>query len=568
MTSAQLQAKLAELLALPNEAEWVEFKHNNADPQQIGEYLSALSNSAALHLQPHGYIVWGVEDGTHAVCGTAFRPHRQKGAGNDDLEPWLARLLSPRIDFKIFEFTHEGVPVVLLKVQAAVGTPVAFQGREWVRVGSHKKPLREYVEKERELWRLLSGPTQDWTAQVCDGATLNDLDPNAITFARQEYKKKHPALASEADGWDDPTFLNKAKVCVGGRVTRAAVILLGRNEAEHFLSPGVARISWVLKDERGAEQDYQHFGPPLILAVDQVFAKIRNLTYRYLPDASLFPTEVTRYDPWVIRETLHNCIAHEDYPQGGKVNVVETPDALLFTNVGKFLPGTVEEVIVRDAPPEVYPNRFLAEAMVNLNMIDTIGSGIKRMFTKQRQRNFPMPDYDLSERGRVKVRIAGEVIDEKYTRMLMARTDLGLLDVIALDKVQKGRPISDGEFRSLKGQRLIEGRRPNLIVSASVAAATETMVDYLKKRGIDKSYAQKMVVELLGKQGEASRQDFDKLLLGKLSDALDDGQKKNFITNLLQEMRRDGIIQPVEGRRGKGAKWELCKPEPGGSATA
>jgi ATP-dependent DNA helicase RecG len=177
------------------------------------------------------------------------------------------------------------------------------------------------------------------------------------------------------------------------------------------------------------------------------------------------------------------------------------------------------------------------------------------MFTKQRQRNFPMPDYDLSETGRVKVRIIGKVIDEKYTRMLMARTDLDLMDVIALDKVQKSKPISEDEFKSLKGKKLIEGRRPNLFVSAEVAAVTETMVDYLKKRGIDKGYCQKMVVELLQKQGQATRQDIDNLLLEKLSDALDDDQKKNFVTNLLQEMRRDRIIQPEGSKRW--AKWRL-----------
>jgi len=273
-----------------------------------------------------------------------------------------------------------------------------------------------------------------------------------------------------------------------------------------------------------------------------------------------------QYDPWVIRETLHNCIAHQDYSRGGKINLVERPEWLLFTNVGVFLPGSLVQVIEHDGPSEVYPNRFLADAMFHLNMIDTIGSGIKEVCTIQRRRFFPMPDYDLSEPGRVQVRITGKVIDERYTRMLTARTDLNLLDVIALDKVQKGKPIGEDEFRSLKGKKLIEGRRPTLIVSAAVAAATETVVDYLKKRGIDKAYCQRMVVELLEQQGKASRPDFDKLLMGKLSDALDDGQKKNFITNLLQEMRRDRIIRPVEGKRGKGARWELCKPAPKGSA--
>ena len=193
-------------------------------------------------------------------------------------------------------------------------------------MGSHKKPLGEHPEKERKLWILLSGPNRDWSAQICTEANLNDLDLIAIDFARQEYKKKHPALAVEVDGWNDVTFLNKAKVCINGEITRTAILLLGKNESEHYLSPSVARISWVLKDVDGISKDYQHFGPPLILAVNQVFDKVRNLTYRYLPDASLFPTEVTQYDPWVIRETLHNCIAHQDYQQGGKINVVEQPD--------------------------------------------------------------------------------------------------------------------------------------------------------------------------------------------------------------------------------------------------
>ncbi len=555
MTPAQLQDKLNELLALPQETEWAEFKHNNTDPQMIGEYLSALSNAAALERQPFGYVVWGIEDGTRNIVGTSFKPRSQKGVGNEDLEPWLNKLLAPKVNFRIFEFEANGQPVVMFEVQAANSAPVAFGGRRYVRVGSHKKPLAEHPERERQLWLLLSGPIQDWSAQICDGATLHDLDPQAIVFARQEYKKKHPALVTEVDKWDDPTFLNKAKVCINGRVTRTAIILLGKNEAEHFLHPAIARITWVLKDEHGTELDYKHFGPPLILAVDQVFAQVRNLTYRYLPDASLFPTEVTRYDPWVMRETLHNCIAHQDYPQGGKINVVETPDSLLFTNVGEFLPGSVEEVIVRDAPPEVYPNRFLAEAMVNLNMIDTIGSGIKRMFSKQRQRNFPMPDYDLSEPNRVKVRIFGKVIDEKYTRMLMARTDLDLLDVIALDKVQKGKPLSEDEFKVLKAKKLVEGRRPNLFVSAEIAAATETQADYIKKRAFDKDHYKKMVVAYLTKFGEANREDIDKLLIDKLSDALDDKQKVEFVGNLLQEMRREGTIR-TEGTK-RWAKWRL-----------
>lgn len=560
MTPAEFGARLLELLALPTETEWVEFKHNNTDPERIGEYLSALSNSAALHRKPHGYIVWGIEDGTRAVQGTTFQPHRAKGAGNEALEPWLARLLSPRIDFRIHEFIHMGQPIVMFEVQAASSSPVAFSGREWIRVGSHKKPLKEYPEKERKLWRLLSAPTQDWTAQIIDGATFDDLDQAAVAFARQEYRSKNPALVAEVDAWDDRTFLNKAKVCIDGRITRAAIILLGKPESTHHLSPTLPQLTWILKDDSGTARDYKHFDPPFLLAVDRVSSRIRNLTCRILPKGSLFPVELPQYDDWVLREILHNAIAHQDYSRSGRISVVEFDSRIVVANPGNFLPGNVEDVIRRDAPFSEYRNPFLAQAMVGLKMIDTVGSGIKRVYQAQKKRSFPMPDYDLAQGEEVQVSIIGKVIDEKYTQMLMARSDLDLWEVIALDKVQKGKPISENEFRSLKAKKLIEGRRPKLIVSESVAAATETLVDYLKRRGIDKAYCQKIVIELLQKQGQAIRPDFDNLLRSKLSEALDDDQKRNFITNLLQALRRDGVIQPVGGKRGKGTLWELCRP--------
>jgi ATP-dependent DNA helicase RecG len=561
MTEAEFRAKLDELRGLPTETEWVEFKQNDrGDPmyEEIGEYLSAIANSCAILRRDRGYIAWGVENGTHALVGTDFRPRRAKYRNAQELENWLTYNLSPQTPFGIHEQDLGRQHFVIFEVGTATHVPVSFRGERYIRVGSAKTKLRERPEKERLLWsRLAPAGQQDWSAQPVEGATLADLDTAAITFARAQYKIKFPKLAAEVDGWDAATFLNKAKVCIGGKVTRAAVVLLGKNEAEPLLSPAIARITWVLKDVPGTGKAYEHFGPPLILAVDQVFAEIRNLTYRHLSGTSLFPTEFTQYDTWVIREALHNCIAHQDYTLGGKITVVEKDDELLFTSLGDFLPGTVEAVICRDGPPEFYRNRFLTEAMFNLNMIDTIGSGVRRMFTTQRDRHFPMPDYDLSEPGRVKVRVIGKVLDEKYTRILIGRPDLDLLDVIGLDKVQKGKELTEAEFRSLKGKKLIEGRRPNLFVSAVVAAVTDTKADYIRKRAFDKGHYKKMVVAYLEKFGEANREDIDKLLLSKLSDALTPGQKANFIKNLLQEMRREGTIRRVGAEAGPGAKWVL-----------
>ena len=155
MNDRQLLEKLDELRALPVETEWVEFKENNSKSEEIGEYLSALSNAACLHGQTSGYMAWGVQDGTHQVVGTTFKPRKQKGKGNEDLEPWLNSRLIPRIDFRFFEFESAGKPIVLLQVQAANTMPVAFSSRRHIRVGSHRKPLSEHPEKELQLWQRL-----------------------------------------------------------------------------------------------------------------------------------------------------------------------------------------------------------------------------------------------------------------------------------------------------------------------------------------------------------------------------------------------------------------------------
>jgi len=148
-----LRNLVRELCALPHETEWIEFKHNRADPQEIGEYISALAKAAALCGKHHAYLVWGIEDGTHAVVGTTFSP-RAARVGNEELENWLLRMLSPRIHFRFFEVDVDDQPVVLLEIEPAFSNPVRFQSQEFIRVGSCKKKLKDFPEKERALWRI------------------------------------------------------------------------------------------------------------------------------------------------------------------------------------------------------------------------------------------------------------------------------------------------------------------------------------------------------------------------------------------------------------------------------
>jgi len=303
--------------------------------------------------------------------------------------------LKPDIAFDFYRFEQDGKNFVILEVEAAYRQPIMWLGEAYIRIGEALTELRKHPSLEAKIYRTVG---KDWSAEIVVGASIEDLDPQAVQTARVKYTEKHrnDSFVKDIAKWSDETFLNKAKLTIDGKITKAALILLGRPEAAHWLNPSVARITWNLLDQDGVSVDYKHFDPPLLLAVDQVFAKVRNITIRTMPDGTLFPVEISQYDNWVFREALHNCIAHQDYTLCRNIVVAEYPDRVQFTNMGAFVPITLEKALNDDGRPRFYLNRQLAEAMVELNMIDTIGSGIKRMFRLQQQRYMPMPDYIIS----------------------------------------------------------------------------------------------------------------------------------------------------------------------------
>lgn len=553
MNAGELTLLLDQLLASSDEHEWVEFKHNNTDPHVIGEYLSALANAAALDGAPFGYVVWGIEDGSHQVLGTPFKPASAK-VGAQLLNLWLHQYLRPKLDFRFDAVDYRGQPVVLLRVPAAVAQPVSFHEVEYIRIHSAKVKLASHPDKEARLWARLN-TRGDWSAELVGAATLADLDPVALAEGRLRYAEKNAHLAEEVAGWDDATFLSKLKLNRGGQLTRAALLLFGRDEAARYL-PLPPQVTWVLKDAHGTALDYHHFGLPLLLVPDALFARVRNLTVRYLRPGTLFPTEVPQYDAWVIREALHNAIAHQDYALSARVNVIELPEQLAFSNVGSFLPGTVEQLLVSDRSPEQYRNPCLTQAMVALKLIDTIGSGIRRMYIEQRKRFFPMPDYLIEPtQQRVEVRVTGRILDARYTQMLMQQPSLSLMDVFLLDKVQKRQLIGAVDAKALRARKLIEGRAPNHHVSAQVADALGQQAQYLLDRGFQTDFYLVWVLRRL-RMGDCSRAELERLLLGKLPDVLSADQKRNKVKNLLAGMSRKALIT-ADGKRGPGAVWRL-----------
>ena len=269
--------------------------------------------------------------------------------------------------------------------------------------------------------------------------------------------------------------------------------------------------------------------------------------------------EISKYDERSLLEAIYNCIAHQDYRRSSRVIVVEYVDRAEFISVGEFFDRTPESYMLSEQVPRQYRNPFLVAAMTELNLIDHMGNGIHRMVQDQVRRFLPLPDYDLSDPGEVKLTISGAVIDEAYSRLLMVRTDLPLDDVLALDRVQKRLPITDEAASRLKRAKLIEGRKPNFHVSAVVADATDARAQYMQTRALDDEYYAKLVIEYLQQFGQGSRRDIDGFLWNKLPDVLTDSQKQSKVHNLLTRLRRQGVIESIGATRT--ARWQLRSTE-------
>lgn len=540
-TQDELIRLLHSLLTLPAETEIVEFKkaENSFSDTDLGEYFSAISNEANLKGAPMGWLVFGVDNNTHKVLGTNYKPTRPS---LDEMKKKVADQTTNRITFdEIYEVKYDGKRVVMFQIPAApLGLPIAYKGHYY---GRDNESLVALNLHEIELIRAQANAREDWSAEVIPGASIDDLEPKAIAVARENYANKHEYLREEMKDWTDAEFLNRAKITRGGKITNTAIILLGKPESEVLISPAVSKLRWIVKDSQGMELDYEICSCPMILAVDRIFAHIRNLKYRMINPAlqSLFPDEMDTYEPYVIREAINNAIAHQDYAKGGMINIVEYEDRLVFTNLGSFIPGTIKHVLESDAPEENYHNKFLATAMVELKMVDTIGSGIRRMFGYQKRRLFPMPDYDLTD-DKVKLTIIGKVLDLKYANQLAMNNALTLAEIEMLNRVQLGKQLTNEEVSFLRKRGLVEGRKGALVVSKILAQKSGMEVDYSKHKGLSDDKCEALLLTALKDHGWLPRRDIVELLWDVLPSMMDEKKKHNKINNLLKKMKREGKI--------------------------
>lgn len=536
-TTEELLVILSNLLKV-SENECVEFKRakNNFDVDTLGKYFSALGNEANLKNKLYSWIIFGVDDKTHELTSTNYC------IDNDfnKVKKQISDNTTDNISFiEIYTIVVNGKRVIMFQVPAASGTPINWKGFPYERIGESLSPLS--LNKIEQIKTTIN---YDWSRQVLEEATIDNLDKDAIKIAREQFKVKYKDdnLVDEVDNLTDTQFLNKARLTINNKITMACMLLLGNSDYDYLMEGYIPRMTWKLYDDFNVI-DYEHFGIPFIINIDKIKSKIRNLKYRYMiSDTTLFPYEVDKYDNYILRELINNCIAHQDYRLHGNINIIEYSDRLMIINEGSFIPETIENVLKEGYSSPYYRNPFLISAMVNLNMIDTVGSGIKRVYDIQKKKYFPMPDYDLSNPNRVIVTLYGKIIDENYSRLLFERTNLDISSIILLDRLQKRYTISKQQSDYLKKEHLIEGRYPNIYISSSLASLTEKKEEYVYNSGLENEFYMELIIKYIKEYGSASRKEIISLLKDKLPNSLDENTKLSRVRYLLDLLKKEGKI--------------------------
>ena len=531
---------LDELLA-NEENECVEFKRakNDFDIDLLGKYFSALGNEANLKNKQYSWIIFGVDDKTHDLIDTNFLHDNNF----NKIKKQIADNTTDNITFiEIYSIYKDEKRVIMFQVPAASGVPINWKGFAYGRAGESLMPLAS-----NKIEQIKVTANYDWSRQIIYEATIDNIDKEAIKLAREQFKKKYEGkeIANEIDNISDIDFLNKVKLTLNGKITMACMLLLGKNEDDYLMNGYNPKMTWKLYDEINVV-DYEHFGIPFIVNVEKLKSKIRNLRYRYMVNENtLFPNEVDQYDNYILRELINNCIVHQDYRLHGNINVMEYKDKLIITNEGNFIPETVENVLKDGFSSPYYKNQFLANEMVNLNMIDTVGSGIRRVYDIQKRKFFPMPDYDLSVDNRVKVTLYGKIIDEKYSKILFEKTNLDIEKVMLLDRVQKGYEITKEQSDYLRKDNLIEGRYPNIYISSDIAKITNKKDEYIDNKGLDNSYYKDYIITYIEKFEKANRDDINKLIYPKLPVNMTEKNKNNRVRYLLTMLKKENRIENI-----------------------
>ena len=540
MNEKELKKILKSLLKL-GECEYVEFKENYFKIDDFLKYYSALSNSATLHNEDFGYMVFGVSD-NGSILGT----HNNKD--EKDLKIKIESWFGNSRDFKIYKFAVEEKNIVIYQIPCAKGRFAQYKNKNlmaWYRVGSHNVNLYESSDLNKILEKIaLFG--NDWSAIAVEDANIDDLDYEALQLAMGRYKEKNPKL--NIKNWNIKTFLERVGLIKDSKLINACLVLLGKKESAYKLKNSSDSVEILWRLDTLEEKASQYFSPPLILSTSEAWNMIRNPKYKIYPANELIAREVDKYDQKVFLEALHNCIAHQNYFAGKRITIVEKIDKLIFTNAGNFYDGKAEDYVLDiKSVASKYRNKALVDAMREFGMIDKLGSGVKTMYETQRKKYFPLPTYSYNnDFDETRLEIYGKEIDKKFTEILINKGDMEFYKTIMLDKIQKGRGIEvdEDEARKLAKEKLIEGRRPNYILSAKVSEILGREVEHTEKKGFtDDEISNFIIKHLKNFPNGQNRRQINDLVWKYLPGILNEKQKARKINYILYKLNKKNIIK-------------------------
>lgn len=382
-----------ELRKLPQETEWLEFKQNNADPDMIGERLSALSNSAALEGKTCAYLIWGIEDESHTIIDTTFKPSSQK-VGNEALENWLLRSLTPKIDFTFHPVTVDGKQVVLLEIPRAQHSPVQFKGIEYIRIGSYTKKLKDHPERERNLWRVFEQtPFEELPAKENVSAEevvrlldypgyfdLMGLDlPTNRDRIIERLQKENLIAQNTAGSWD---ILNLGALLFAKELSTFSSLSRKALRVIHY--KGDNRLETL--HEQVGNRGYASGFEGLIGFINARIPHNEVLGTALRKDVPMFP-EIS------IRELVANALIHQDFFQTGTGPMIEIFESRLeITNPGIPL---IETDRFLDSPPKSR-NEALASMMRRVGICEERGSGIDKVVHETEVFQLPAPIFQTT----------------------------------------------------------------------------------------------------------------------------------------------------------------------------
>lgn len=414
-----VESLLKELIKLPCETEWIEFKVNKSEPQMIGEYISALSNAAALLKKSNAYLIWGIDDKTHEIIGTDFN-YRLAKKGNEELESWLSRLLEPKINFKFNELFIGNKKIVILDIDKAITRPISFMGQEFIRIGSNKKKLKDYPEKERELWRVFDENVSE--LRIAKHNLSFDEVLDVLDFVSY-YRSLGFGLPKNKDKIESD-FLNEKFIIKTTQemydITNLGALLLARDVTKfETIAHKYVRVIWYKDKSKLETIREQEFLGGYILEYENIINYIMTI----IPQEEVIENSIRKskfsYPEIAIREIVANILIHQDIEKKGTSPMVEVfSNRIEFSNLGAPL-VSIDRII--DTVP-LSRNESIAKMMRKCGICEERGSGYDKIINSLSEYNLLAPKIENQNNQFTKVTLYSKIPFELINKEDKIRT--------------------------------------------------------------------------------------------------------------------------------------------------